>query len=183
MSFRSTFRAESLRFWSGLVVGLCLAGIQYTAKAQSQEDIKSAFIYNFAKFTTWPATAFADASTPIKITFVGADNLAATFENVVKGKNANGREFAISKGAAGDAGNANIVVVDDPGQYAAVLASTKGKPVLTLGEDGFLNAGGMVGFVFDGSKVGFEVDAGNVKTASLSIEPKLLKIAKIVKGG
>jgi hypothetical protein len=165
MSLRSTLQAGNNRFLGGLAIGLCLMGVEFAAQAQSQEDIKSAFIYNFAKFTTWPATAFADASSPIKVTFVGSDVLAATFENVVKGKNANGREFAISKGAAGDAGSANIVVVDDPGQFAAVVASTKGKPVLTLGGEGF------------------EVDAGNVKAASLSIEPKLLKIAKSIKGG
>ena len=74
-----------------------------SAVAQSEEGIRAAFIYNFAKFTEWPDKTFASDSTPITIGFVGADSLADTFEKNVQGKNARGRDIAVKRlsGAAG----------------------------------------------------------------------------------
>jgi len=151
-------------------------------RAQSKEDVKSAFLYNFAKFTTWPEGSFSDATSQIKIVFVGADAFAAAFEGVTKGKNVNGREFKIIKGAAADATGGHIVVVDDSGQYASVVANTKGKPILTVGAEGFMVSGGMVSFYADGGKVAIDVDLGPLKAGGLILEPKILKIAKTVKG-
>jgi hypothetical protein len=153
--------------------------------AQSADGIKAAFIYNFAKFAEWPAGAFSGDSAPITVGFVGADALADGFEKNVTGKNANGRDFAIKKlsGAAG-VETCQIVFVGDAGQAAAVLAAAKGKPVLTVGDSaGFASAGGMITFVDNGGKVGFDLDLGAVNANGLKLNAKLQQIARNVKGG
>jgi hypothetical protein len=162
-----------------LVAGIGLASPS-AAHAQSEEGIKAAFIYNFAKFTTWPAGAFADANAPLTVGFVGADSIADLFEKNVAGKNANGRDFAIKRltGATG-AENCQIVFVGDPDQAAAVFAALKGKPVLSIGSsDGFIAAGGTVNFIKDGAKITFDLnlDAGN--SAKLTLDARLLQLAR-----
>lgn len=168
-----------------LACGVLAMGAAGPAFAQSADGIKAAFIYNFAKFTEWPAGAFANDGAPVTVGFVGADALADGFEKNVTGKNANGRDFAVKKltGADGAAG-CQIVFVGDASQAAAVVAAVKGKPVLTVGEsDGFASVGGMINFVDNGGKVGFDLDLGAINAGGLKLNAKLQQIARNVKGG
>jgi hypothetical protein len=153
--------------------------------AQSEEGIRAAFVYNFAKFTEWPATAFADANAPITVGFVGAASLADTFEKNVVGKNANGRDFAVKRfSSATGAENCQILFVGDAAQVSAVLGAIKGKAILTVGDtDSFAAAGGMIKFVKDGAKVSFDLDFAAINTAQLKLDAKLKQIAHAVKGG
>lgn len=163
-----------------LAVLLLSAGLR--VMAQSEEGVKAAFIYNFAKFTVWPASAFADASTKLAVGFVGASSLADTFEKNVAGKDANGRQFAIKKLDAGAGAEAcHIVVIGDDAKAASVVDALKGKPILTVGEgEGF---GGVVGFVKEGAKVLFNLNLEPAKASGLTLDSKLQKVAKSVKGG
>ena len=166
------------------VVFLAIAGIG-PVFAQSEAGVKTAFLYNFAKFTEWPASAFAGDSAPITVGFVGADSLADTFEKNVTGKNANGRDFAVKKlsGAAG-VESCQIVFVGDASQAAAVVGAAKGKPVLLVGDsDGFAAAGGMITFVVAGGKVSFDLDLGAINAGGLKLNDKLRQVARNVKGG
>ena len=156
-----------------------------TVFAQSETGIKAAFIYNFAKFTEWPAGAFASDSAPITVGFIGADALADSFEKNVTGKNVNGRDFAIKKlSGAADASSCQIVFVGDASQASAIESAAKCKPVLTVGDsDGFAGAGGMINFVDNGGKVGFDLDIGAINASGLKLNAKLQQVARNVKGG
>jgi hypothetical protein len=152
---------------------------------QTEDGIKAAFLYNFAKFTEWPAKAFADGSAPITVGFVGADSLADLFAKNVTGKNANGRDFAVKKLTDASAtGSCQIVFVGDASQAAAVLDAAKGKAVLTAGDgEAFGSAGGAVSFVRDGAKMTFNLDLNAANAAELKLDQKLRQIARSVKGG
>lgn len=165
--------------WLTVLVSLAWAP---AAQAQSKEEIQSALIFNFARFVTWPETAFANASAPVRLVFVGADALATAFADVVRGKNVNGREFEIVKGGTSELSGAHIVFVGDAGKFAPVTAAIAGKPTLAVGEAGFLDGGGMIAMQRDGAKIVFEIDVGVTKAAGLEIDPRLLRIAKTVKG-
>jgi len=155
------------------------------AQSQTEDGVKCAFIYNFAKFTEWPASAFADGSAKITVGFVGGGALADAFSQAITGKNAGGREFEVKKlGGAGEIAGCHIVVVGDAAQAAAVVGAAKGKPILTVSDaDGFVGAGGMIGFMKDGAKVVFELNLEPSTAAGLKLDPKLQKVAKSVKGG
>ena len=113
---------------------------------------------------------------------MGGGGLADTFEQNVKGKNANGREFSVKKlAAAAGTETAQIVVLADAAQGGATTGATKGKPVLIVADvDG---AAAAIHFVKDGAKMGFELDLDVAKGAGLKVDPKLQKVAKTVKGG
>ena len=156
-----------------------------SALAQSEDGIKAAFVYNFAKFTEWPANAFASDSAPITVGFVGAESMADMFEKNVVGKNANGRDFAVKRLAdATGAGMCQLIFIGDKSQIAAILAATSGKPILMVGDsDSFASAGGMINFVKDGAKIGFDLNVSTINAAHLNLNAKLRQIARNIKGG
>jgi hypothetical protein len=153
-------------------------------RAQSEETLKSQFILNFARFTTWPSAAFSSPSSPIVVGFVSAPELAEAFDKIATGKNINGRELKVktfdSVAAVDD--SCQVIVAAGP-QGRAVAAKIKGKHVLLVGQDnGFLDAGGIINLIVDGGKISFEVNLGTAKAASLELDQKLRVLAKSVRG-
>src|SRR5579863_7152467 len=63
----------------------------------SEYLIKSGFIYNFAKLVQWPATAFAQADSPIVIGILGDDPFGATLDRIVADKKINGRGLVVRR--------------------------------------------------------------------------------------
>lgn len=167
-----------------LAIALLLFAVR-PALAQSEDGIKAAFIYNFAKFTVWPDNAFADGGAPITVGFVGADSLADLFAKNVAGKKASGRDFAVKRcSSAAGAETCQIVFVADPSEVDAVLAAAKGKAILTVGDsDRFAAAGGMIRFVKDGAKISFDLDVTSINAAKLKLDAKLRQIAHAIHGG
>ncbi|MDX1953728.1 MAG: YfiR family protein [Verrucomicrobiota bacterium] len=153
------------------------------AFAQSEEAVKAAFIFNFAKFTVWPEAAFASSTAPIQVGFYGNDKLAQTFEKNIAGKNASGREFVIRRlTSAETVDECHIVYVNDIEEAAEVAKKSKGKPILTIGEkDSFLDEGGIINFMKDGSKIGFNLNLEAAKAATVTLDQRVQKLAKKVR--
>lgn len=89
-------RAISLAFSA---VCLCLAaygtlssllGIDSCAHAQVVEEnqVKAAYLYNFAKFVEWPAAAFPNPDDPVQICAIGDDAAIDVLQAAVSGKKA-----------------------------------------------------------------------------------------------
>ena len=154
-------------------------------RAQSEETLKSQFILNFARFTTWPSAAFSGPSSPIVVGFVSTPELADAFDRIATGKNINGRELKVKKfDSAASVDESCQVIVAAPGaQSRAVAAKIKGKHILLVGQDnGFLDAGGIINLIVDGGKISFEVNLATAKAASLELDQKLRALAKSVRG-
>jgi len=79
-------------FWLALLT-LLMAMAPYSADAQlsSEQDVKAAFLVNFATFTEWPAAIFADTAEPIVIGVAGNEMLRRTIDHIARGKLFGGR--------------------------------------------------------------------------------------------
>ena len=73
---------------------LCIPGAALAA-ASSEYQVKTAYLYNFAKFIQWPAGAFADSSSPIVIGILGEDPFGNSLDQVVSQRQAQGRSLRI----------------------------------------------------------------------------------------
>ena len=176
-------RLHKIFFWT-LSLGLLLAIPTGRAQtpAPSLNQVKVAFLYNFAKFVDWPPEAFAGEKSPFVIGILGDNPFGSMLEQMVAGRNINDRPITVQKFQGNDAAITNCQILFISGSekthFAAILQKLQGSSVLTVSEDGgFLGAGGMINFVVVAGKIRFEINDGNAKAAHLKISAKLLSLA------
>ena len=158
-------------------VAVLFAGTASNARAQSPEEARAIFLYNFAKFVEWPDSAFASSSAPVVIAVVDANEVGRALEHYVRGKNANGRDIEVRqlKSEAG-VGDAHIVFIGSTGLTSAVIAEIGSKPILSVAEDeSFLQQGGIIRLFSQGNKVMCAINAKNSTAAGLKLGDKLVK--------
>ncbi len=170
------------------VLGAFLALIWFCvplAQAESEYDVKAAYLFKFTKFVEWPSSAFASSDAPFVIGIVGRDPFGG-LDRILQGKRTGDRDFEVRNLSAGDnAGlrGCQMIFVNSAEEHRLgdILAAVQGRPVLVVGEtDGFASAGGMLGFAVHQSHMGVEVNSGAARAARLKISSQLLNIARIV---
>ncbi len=152
-----------------------------------EQQVKAAFVFNFAKFVDWPARRFASTNTPLSIGVLAPSNMGAALTEVIQGRNINGRPLVVRVVDTPDAASTVHVLVcvasDDSklGQLLPVLIEAG---VLTVGEtDLFTQHDGMIRFVTEGDRVRFEVNVAAAEKAGLHVSAQLQKLAKSVRKG
>lgn len=177
--------------WSGKAVLLAastmLAAALWPAPPKAGEyEVKAAFLYNFSKFVTWPEED-AELVRPFVIGVLGHDSLAALVADVVRGKFVKGRPLLARRFATpSETSGCDLLFLgqSEERRFRVVLGVLKGHTVLTVGDwPGFARSGGMIGFVSQNDKIGFEVNPEAARRAGLRIGSGLLRLARIVEGG
>ena len=174
------------RMLLGFVLGLLVLGTAATsAWAQSEDQIKAAFLFNFARYVEWPDSAFSGPSAPVRICMAGADDFATIVSQAVGGKSVGDRAVDVVSGIGlADASACHILYVGAglDGDASAVASSVSGGNVFTVADrEGFAKTGGIANFMRADNKVRFEINPGAAKQAGLKISSRLLRLAKVVK--
>jgi hypothetical protein len=146
---------------------------------------RAAYLYRFAAFVEWPATAFARPDSPLLIGIAGDDVLAALVEQSVAGRSVRGHPLAVLRfdpGAASDADMRGLHILYATGPDAApMLAQARGRPVLTVcdmpAEPAAAGAACVVEFVQVGEHLRFHVAREEAAAARLRISARLLAVA------
>jgi hypothetical protein len=184
---------RKLALWAAILIAVVLC----TARGARAEDapsleykVKAAFLYNFLKFIEWPAeSAPAAATSPITIGILGDDKFGTAFTEItsrkIKDRSITVRKFTDFNTDEARAGLPKchlIFVSANQEKYTKdILALLQKKPVLTVGETaGFLEAGGMINFIMQESKVCFEVNEDATAESTLKMASQLMRLAKRV---
>lgn len=151
-------------------------------RAQAPEyDLKAAFLFNFAKFVEWPASAFAGERAPLTVCVFGEDPFGSTLDAVVQGERVGERSLLVQRpDSIDDLGECRVLFVSrsEKDRLRDVMAEVEGQPVLTVADtDGFLRAGGVINFILEGSKVRFLIDQEAAGRSGLRISSKLMRLA------
>ena len=126
------------------------------AQAADESDVleykvKGAFLYNFAKFVEWPATAFKTNDSPLVIGVLGDTRLPPDLEQAVEGRTVNGRPVVVRRSKRiEDLLEAHVLFISSSEQadYGRIMRMLSGRGVLTVGESPeFLRQGGVINFV------------------------------------
>ena len=179
------FRVLSLTF----ALGGGAAALPQPQEPQALPEyvVKAGFLFNFAKYVEWPAEAFEKADTPITIGIVGADPFGEGLERTLKNKTVRNRSFAVQRFPERSAiQRCHILFVPrtEKDHLQEILKQIEPWPVLTVGEDeGFSRAGGTTNILIEKEKPRLEVNPDAAEKARLTIDPKLLKVAAIVRSG
>jgi hypothetical protein len=152
----------------------------------SKYQLEAVFLFNFAKYVDWPATAFPNATAPITIGVMGADPFGENLQHMVEGKLINGRPFVIKHLASdSELSGCQILFIShsEAASTGGTLSKTSGLPILTVGEDPvFAQNGGIINFVLKNGNVRLQIDLSAARKAGLIISSRLLAVADVVKG-
>jgi hypothetical protein len=182
-----------------LVLALFMAAIametQTDSEASREYQVKAAFLYNFIKFVDWPEEKMA-ANEPIIIGIIGKSHFGNAFEPV-KDKPVRERKVVINyfeelgelkKSDKADAQIEEIrkchllfICSSEKEKLSEIINLVKDYSVLTVADiQGFLESGGIVNFLVEENKVGFEINNAAAQHANLQIRSQLLRLAKRV---
>ena len=147
----------------------------------SEYEVKAAFLFNFAKFVEWPPDAFADTNSPITIGVLGENVFGNSLEKIINDRKVNNRGFQFRNfDSPTEATNCQILFISSSkkADFAKIIGALHNASILTVGEtDGFMKAGGMINFLFEGNNVRFQISDEAAKKARLKISSKLLSLA------
>jgi hypothetical protein len=152
--------------------------------APSQSQISAAFVFNFAKFTDWPSSAFSDPATPLTVCFLGADDVRSAFQTISSGKPVNGRSVLVRElKPTGDVHDCKIVYIDSPNELlrAGTIKNARQYSSLVIGSsEDFLTRGGMIKLFVESNRMRFDVNVGATGRIKIHLSSKLLALARSV---
>lgn len=149
----------------------------------SEYEIKTAYLYNFAKYVDWPTASLPRESTSLTMCIAGKSPLNDVMETLA-GKTVKNRRLAIRQlSRIDDLGDCNILFINAAAKTSLshVLTSSVPRAILTISDSkGFASAGGMIELVPVRDKIRFEINNRTAQNAGLRISSHLLRLATTV---
>jgi hypothetical protein len=148
-------------------------------------EVKMGFIYNFARFVTWPKEVFSDSDDTLNFCFF-SDHPAAGVLFKLNGQAVQNRKLTVRKIESDvTKGECHILFfgTDNETFISRTLATIRGQHILSIGEvDGFAQMGGVINFFNQNNRLRFEVNRDATKRENLKFSAQLLQAAqRIVK--
>ncbi len=147
------------------------------AQVVTAPALEAAFIFNFVKFTEWPARP---APEPFVLCVMGGPAVGSALEQIVRGRQVAGRPMVT---LAATKPTRTCAVLYVPGgtleEAAQAIAGLEGAPVLTVSDiAGFNDIGGMVQLLFERGALRFTINVEAVKRSGLTMSSRLLALGK-----
>jgi hypothetical protein len=162
-----------------LLVSSCLAD---EAGAERENELKAAYLFNFAKFVDWPTGATPDV---ITVCFQDSAGVLAAFATSVGEKRIGTRRVlvrALTDGTTLD--GCDVLYVGSIATDATPpQPDDKIEAVLTVSEThDFIHHGGIIELFPEGNRLRFKISVQNARRAGLKISSSLLQLASSVEG-
>ncbi len=169
-------------FVLALLVGAHLPAAQPAAGREYQ--LKAVFLFNFAQFVEWPATAFADTTVPLVIGVLGEDPFGHFLDDVIKGESVNGRPLVIQRYRnVEEIERCHILYIakSETARLAPTVNHLRGRPVLTVSDiEGSAPVGVMIRLLEENKKIRLRINLEAARRAGLVFSSKLLRPAEII---
>jgi hypothetical protein len=152
-------------------------------------QLKALYLYNFAKFTEWPKTAFADESAPFVLGILGQDPFGKDIE-IIKGKTIKGRKLEVRYfSSVQEVRGCQLLFISssETNNLNQILKALEVASVLTIAEaESFADKNWIISLVpeqksSNSQTIAFEINLVAAGKANLKFDTQLLKLAKKVK--
>jgi len=144
---------------------------------------KADYMVRFAAYTEWSKAR--EHQERFVLGVLGPDPFGKDLEAAVERKQVRGRPIELRRfKRLEEIGAAHLLFVSklEKTPVARIAAKVARDNVLLVGEtEGFVKAGGLVGFYFEEDKLRFEIDPSHAKTVGIKFRAALLRLARIVK--
>ncbi len=145
----------------------------------AEQDIKAGLLYNFLRYTEWPAPA----SGAMVVCVYGRDPFSGRL-TPMSGRTVNRQAIRIrfiDAQAEIDGCSMLFVNAEERSDWPGLRTYLTRRHVLTVSDyDGFARAGGMIEFARANDRVAVRVNPGAAEAADLVIQERLLRLASIV---
>jgi hypothetical protein len=180
------------RMISRSVVGCCLcvaalSSVPGLAQGPIEDEalLKTAFVYNFAKFTRWPTDAWEGPDNDLMLCTIGdglmVRSLARLGSEKVRGRSVTVR--ALMTESRIDACHMLFISGSVHRHMARIIARVGKAPILTISEiRGFSDAGGIIQLYRAQKRVRFKINLRAATEKRLEISSRLLDLAEVVGG-
>jgi hypothetical protein len=177
-------RGRTRRLAAAAAMALCGCASFASAQTNSASDVevKAAFIFNFTKFTEWPALPSGAA---IVVCVTGDDAVAAALVQTVGRQTISGHRVEVR--SAQDRArwrDCRALFIADVAarREAGGLGAITGLPVLTVSDSsGFSQAGGIIELYVEDQRMRFAINVDAAERAGLHLSSRLLQLARIVR--
>lgn len=154
-----------------------------TTKISNEYLLKAAFLYNFAKFTEWPAVAINDAAAPLRVCVLGTGPIRSALAPL-HGKPVKGRRLVITLiNQIGDTAICRILFICalEEDRLTEILDPVSALPILTVADMPFFaEAGGIIALKIVNGRIRFEINSAAADKAGLKLNSELLQLADLV---
>ena len=161
---------------TGIIV-LAFFMLSMVTKSEAQiEKLKSAFIYNFAKGTEWPASY---KSGDFVIGILGKTPVSGELKKIAGARKIGAQKMTIKEFAsAGSISKCHVLFVSEgsSGELASAVGKV-GSTLIITEKSGLTKSGSAINFVLQGSKLRFEMNKANATSKKLKISGALEKMA------
>jgi hypothetical protein len=154
------------------------------AQSATAPELTAAFLFNFVKFTTWPADALPGAG-PIVVCVIGDDWVADSLLKLTRNKTVEGHPLSVRKTSLERPLNechvAYGAALDGP-RAEQLIRTAAGQSILTVSDStDFARRGGVANFFMDGDRMRFAVNPAAAERERLRISSNLLTLAMVVR--
>jgi len=181
---KSSPARRSIAWLSGALLFFATA---VSAATPTEYQLKAAFLFNFAQFVEWPASAFRTAQSPLIIGVLGDDPFGPYLDELVNGEKVGERPLVPRRfKRVEDIGECHILFISrsESSNLERILGRLRERSVLTVSDiEGFSRQGGMVRFVTENGKIRLRINVEAAKSCNLTISSKILRPGTIVTSG
>jgi hypothetical protein len=150
--------------------------------AFSEYKVKAAYLYNMARFVTWPESAFEAPEEEFVIALLGPDPFGTDLDALLADRTIDGRRIRVDRcDAPAKLRSCNLLFVSKGMcKNLPQLKERLGQlPILIVADaKGPAEVGGMITFLLEEDVVRFEVDQEAALKAGLKISSKMLGLAR-----
>jgi TonB family protein len=187
-SDESPRRLPTLRTAGRIVLAILVLRLLAPAQQKnvSEDQVKAAYLLNFAKLGEWPGQALSDGPTPLLIGVSGGDeDFLDVLKTVVAGKIIGSHPLLVEQvSSVGEMKLCHIVFFRASEKKHLVDMEELARPgLLLVGEDeSFFRQGGMINLVHDHGNIRFEVNSEALARSEIKFSAKMLALAKSANG-
>lgn len=151
-----------------------LPALSASAEVTEEAAVRAAMIFNLLKFTKWPDVLPADA--PLHICAIDASAEFVSALQPLEERSVGQHPLQTKTVSAKELNSCEVIVTDAP-QMPYALAQVQERNVLTIGEAGFIDHGGMIGITVIDNRVRFEINLDAMRRSGISLPSQVLQLA------
>jgi hypothetical protein len=182
---RNLAKGRSMTFAGlALVLGASLFSSELILPVQSapaaEYQVKAVFLFNFAQFVEWPASAFPQGQTSLVIGVLGQDPFGSYLDDTVRGERVNNRPLTVRRyRRLEEIQTCHVLFISrsEAERMDQILASLKYRKILTVADvEGPAGVRVMIRFVTQQNKIRLRINPEAARAANLTISSKLLRL-------